>query len=480
MPGDIEANQEDFVNVEEDYRVAAIEAYLAKQIRIMDLMATLGKSRSHVWRMISRYKSDGVKGLQSKKTGGNNRIDPNFRAKVVALVKEHYRDFTPQFASEKLLERHNIAVKPATLRRWMMKAGLWKQRCEIKPSVYSPRQRRERIGELIQVDGSYHRWFEKRGNEACLIVFIDDATSQIMHMRMVEHESSFNYMRCLKWYIEQYGRPLALYSDRHSIFRVNTPGNSSRQSPTQFSRACHELGIGVICASTPQAKGRVERSFRTQQDRLVKEFRLRGISTIEEANWFLEHYRQTHNTKFAKSPLDPEDAHGPQGSFNIDRLLTFTVTRKVFKDLTISFNKIRFILDDTPLARRVIGKRVTVAVYLDGRIEIFHDETTLAYKCFDKLRLIAQPAVVDRKRLGTALQMAKAIREVEPHHFIRNRHIMAGFRDFFPQPTDVKSRTLQNPTKTVRRKFNGRARAPLGRHPIVISDRTLNQEPPED
>jgi hypothetical protein len=257
----------------------------------------------------------------------------------------------------------------------------------------SPRMRRECRGELIQVDGSYHRWFEKRGPEACLIAFIDDATSEIMHLRMVDHESSFNYMRCLKWYIEQYGRPLALYSDKHSIFRATNTDASGNRNATQFSRACNSLGIKVICASSPQAKGRVERSFRTHQDRLIKEMRL------------------------------------------------------VFKDLTVSFNKIRFILEDSVVSRRCIGKRVTVVVYLEGRIEIYDDEISLPYRTFDKLTQAYESEVVDRKRLGSAMQTAQAVTAVEPHHFRRNNHIMAGFRDFFPQPTDPVSLALQHAPK---------------------------------
>jgi hypothetical protein len=210
------------------------------------------------------------------------------RSRAIELIKENYSDFGPKFAAEKLLQRHGLEVKAATLRRWMMAEGIWKTRFERQPKVYSLRPRRERIGELIQVDGSYHRWFEKRGPEVCLITFIDDANSQITHMRMVDNESSFNYMRCLKWHIEQFGRPLALYSDRYGVFRSPNPDKNGVRHPTMFARAAKALEIAVICAESPQAKGRVERSFRTSQDRLVKEMRLANISTIEEANWFLE------------------------------------------------------------------------------------------------------------------------------------------------------------------------------------------------
>ncbi len=467
----------DFLIVEPEYEITLIEKYLGDEIPFKDLLASLGFSRSHLRRKIARYRELGSAGLTRKKRiGASNQIAGDFRVQIVNLVKEHYPDFGPTFAAEKLQERHGISVKAPTLRRWMIDEGLWQTRFERQPKVYSPRARRECRGELIQVDGSYHRWFEKRGPEACLIAFIDDSTSQIMHLRMVEHESSFNYMRSLKWYIEQYGRPLALYSDKHSIFRATNTDASGKRNATQFSRACNSLGIAVICASSPQAKGRVERSFRTHQDRLIKEMRLANVSTIEEANWFLESYRQKHNAKFAVAAFGPVDAHKPAGNFDLEHLLTYTVIRKVFKDLTVSFNKIRFILENSPDARRTIGKRVTVVVYLDGKIEIYDDETSLPYTTFDKITQAYEPEIVDRKRLGSAMQMAQAITDVEPHHFKRNNHIMAGFRDFFPQPTDDVSVALQNATKTIRRRYNGRSRGKLHQHPVIILSEALEQK----
>jgi transposase len=233
-------NYDDFIEVEEDYQISAIEAYVAKQIKLKDLMASLGHKRTQTLRKVKCFKAEGAKGLKSKKIGlSNNSLNREFRVQVIELVKEHYPDFGPVFAAEKLSERQGISIKASTLRRWMIDEGLWQTRFDRQPKVYSPRMRRECRGELIQVDGSYHRWFEKRGPEACLIAFIDDATSQIMHLRMVDHESSFNYMRCLKWYIEQYGRPLALYSDKHSIFRATNTDASGNRNATQFSRACN-------------------------------------------------------------------------------------------------------------------------------------------------------------------------------------------------------------------------------------------------
>jgi len=460
---------------EESYEIKAIKTFLAGEISIGDLRVSLGLGRAQTYRQVNRYREFGPDGLQSKKKGRSNRAhSSDNRERIMAIVREHYPDFGPTLACEKLSEVHNIRFAVETLRGWMKADGLWVDRRGRQPRVFSPRKPRERRGELVQIDGSYHRWFEKRGDEACLIVFIDDATSELMLLRLVDHETSYNYMNCLKLYIDKFGVPQALFSDRHSIFRVTNPGANREVSLTQFSRACGKLGITVICAKTPQSKGRVERANRTLQDRLVKELRLRNISTVEEANYFLEEYRRIHNKKFARLPLSEENAHSPTSNMDINSLLTYAEHRKVFKDLTISFNKVRIILDNTELSRRAIGKRVVVATSLDGDIEILFDEIPLSYRMFDKIRRVDDaPEIVDHKRLGAALRMATAVCEVEPHHFKRNNHILAGFRKHFEEPDDSKSRELKNAPPEIRRKYEGRSRAALGVHPIVVLESTL-------
>jgi transposase len=467
-------NTDEFISEEERYEVSAIEAFLAKQIKAKDLAMSLGLKLPQTYKLVQRYKEFGALGLISGKKGKSNRAySEQWRSNVIEIVKEHYHDFGPQFATEKLKDLHGILISTETLRTWMMAEGLWIDRAGRQPRIFQPRKPREKLGELIQVDGSYHRWFEKRGPEACLLVFIDDATSRIMKMLMVEHESSFNYMRTLKHYIERYGRPGTLYAVRHSIFRKTNTDKNGKRSPTQFAKACHDLGIGVICAYSPQAKGRVERANRTLQNRLIKEMRLRGISTIEEANWYLDEYIKIHNAKFARLPADPIDAHLPAHNLNLDALMVYTVARKVFKDLTVSFNKIRYILEDSQAARQAIGKRVTVAVRLNGQLEIMHDETSLPYRFFDKIRSIDETLVVDRKRLGSALALAKTIADVEPHQYKRNNNIASGFREFFTQPNDPKSRELQNASPETRAQYGGRARGKLHQHPIIIVEQDI-------
>jgi hypothetical protein len=422
-----------------------------------------------MYRLIERYRSNGRDGLTSKKIGNRNRsYGTDDRQRITKLVRELYTDFGPTMACEKLEEVHRIKVSPETLRKWMMAEGLWTDRAGRQPRIYSPRKPRERRGELVQVDGSYHRWFEKRGPEACLLVFIDDATSEILQMQMVDHESSFNYMLALKRYIGRHGRPRALYADRHSIFRATNPDGNGHRRPTQFSRACADLGIQIICAYSPQAKGRVERANRTLQDRLIKEMRLRNISTMEQANRYLPQYIADHNKRFARRAAEPEDAHLSGHNLNLDALLTYTVQRKVFKDLSVSFNKIRYLLEDNETNRKAIGKRVSVVLRLDGQLDIMLGETTLLYhRTFDKMSRIDETMVVDRKRLGTALALAKCLEELEPHHFQR-AHVVAGFRKLFAEPQDPTSVALRNAPASVREKHRGRARAPLKPHPIIV------------
>lgn len=295
---------------DETYEAKAIRAFLAKEITISDLQASLELSRSYTYRRVDLFRRFGPEGLRSKKIGiKNNAYSAADRERIMMIVRDLYHDFGPTLASEKLLNAHHIQIGTETLRIWMKDEGFWVDRADRKPRIFSPRPPRDRRGELIQVDGSYHRWFEKRGDEACLLVFIDDATSELMLLRLVDHETSYNYMSCLKTYIDRYGCPQAIFSDRHSIFRSTNPTATGERNPTQFARACGRLSIKVICAKTPQAKGRVERANRTLQDRLVKELRLKNISTIESANTFLEEYRIEHNRKFSRIPANHEDAH---------------------------------------------------------------------------------------------------------------------------------------------------------------------------
>ncbi|HSG45338.1 MAG TPA: ISNCY family transposase, partial [Anaerolineales bacterium] len=235
-----------------------------------------------------------------------------------------YADFGPTLAHEKLQECDQVQISRESVRKIMMAEGLWQPRRRKKEQVHQMRERRACFGELIQIDGSDHAWFEARGERCTLLVFIDDATGQLVELRFVTDESFFTYGEAARSYFERCGKPVAFYSDRHGIFRVNAAQPlGSRPGLTQFGRAMQELDIQIICANTPQAKGRVERVIQTLQDRLVKELRLCNISSREAGNVFLPAYRADFNRRFAVQPRSTHDAHRPLlPSEHLDRILS--------------------------------------------------------------------------------------------------------------------------------------------------------------
>ena len=250
--------------------------------------AVLGLSERQVRRLLKAYRGGDAGALVHKGRGrpSNHRMAAAVREKALALVRERYADFGPTLATEKLAELHDCRVSRETLRGWMVAEGLWLSRQQRRrfPQL---RVRRECLGELVQIDGSEHRWFEDRADPCTLLVFIDDATGRLMQLRFVPSESAFAYFAALQGYLEAHGCPVAFYSDKHSVFRVAKAEAKGGQGMTQFGRALAELGIEILCASSSEAKGRVERANRTLQDRLVKELRLAGISDMAAGNAFL-------------------------------------------------------------------------------------------------------------------------------------------------------------------------------------------------
>src|SRR3954454_1121081 len=281
----------------------------------------LGLSGRQVFRLLARFRAEGAPGLASRRRGrpSNRRLPEAVREAALAAVRERYADFGPTLAAEKLAASHDLRLSRETLRRWMAEAGLWVPRKARRGRVHQPRHRRDRLGELVQIDGCQHPWFEDREPPCTLLVFVDDATSRLMHLRFVPSESAFAYMAATREYVETHGKPVAFYSDRHGIFRVNRPDAAGGDGMTQFGRALAELTIDIICANSPQAKGRVERAHKTLQDRLVKELRLAGVGTIEAANAFLPAFVADYNARFAKPARHPEDLHRrPAAHENLD------------------------------------------------------------------------------------------------------------------------------------------------------------------
>jgi transposase len=270
----------------------------------------LALSVRQVKRLCRRLREDGPSGLVSRKRGrpSNRRIAPERRAYFVELVRSRYAGFGPLLAHEYLQREHDFAWSVETLRSWMLQAGLWQAKRRRAQRVHSPRPRRDCLGELVQIDGSHHDWFEGRSAKCCLIAFIDDATGRVLGARFFEQETTQGYLAVLRALVQRLGAPLALYSDRHGIFTKADPEDSK---PTQFERALLQLGIEPICAHSPQAKGRVERLFQTLQDRMCKAMRLQGIGTMEQANAWLDGYLDQHNQRFAVAPRQAQDMHRP-------------------------------------------------------------------------------------------------------------------------------------------------------------------------
>jgi len=262
----------------------------------------LSLTTRQVRRLVARLREQGPPGLISGRCAkpSNHRIDAGLAVRVVAIIKERYADFGPTLACEKLRECHHLKLAKETVRRLMIDAGLWTPRRQRPPKIHQPRSRRSCLGELIQIDGSDHRWFEERAPACTLLVFIDDATSRLMTLHFTATESTFSYFEATRRYIEQHGKPMALYSDKASVFSANHSKSTADKGITQFGRALYELNVDTFCANSSQAKGRVERANLTLQDRLVKELRLRGIDTQEAANAYAPHFIADFNNRFGK------------------------------------------------------------------------------------------------------------------------------------------------------------------------------------
>ena len=351
-----------------------------KQVKAAEL---LGISDRHYRRLLKGFREKGHEALLSKKRGkpSNRRIKDSIRSQIIEKLKTTYQDCGPYFAWQKLVSVEKIQVSDETVRQIMIEEGLWESKKRKRLKLHQQRLRRSCEGELIQMDGSPHAWFEDRAPKCCLLGFIDDATSKIKHLQFVPSESSAAYFKALKEYLKNHGRPLSFYSDRFSVFRVNNdkPGYR-KQGLTQVGRALKELDIELICANSPQAKGRVERMFNTLQDRLVKEMRLKGINSIEQGNKYLEEYIKEHNGYYGVAAENSTDVHRACSVELLDDVLCFKEQRKLSKNLELSFDS-RILQIQTEQARYTLrGAEVTIVESLEGTIKIIYQGKELQYK----------------------------------------------------------------------------------------------------
>src|SRR6266853_1137482 len=349
------------------------------RLRVSDACVLIGLQRRQVFRLLRGLKQNGTTSLLSKRRGrpSNHRLPAEVRTLALSIVRERYSDFGPSLAAEKLAEHHGCSVSRETLRGWMIADGLWQDRRHRLPSPHQPRRRRDCLGELVQIDGSEHAWFEDRAAPCTLLGFVDDATSRLMQLRFVASESAFDYFRTTRAYLEAHGKPVAFYSDKHGIFRVNSKDAAGGEGVTQFGRALLALNIDIICANSPQAKGRIERAFGTLQDRMVKELRLAGVSSMAAANAWLPGFITAYNTRFGRDPANAKDLH-------------------------------------RPLARGLVGKKVEVVSYPDGQFAVQFNGTARDFKVFDKIQTVQPGAIVDNKRLSAVLEQIKVQQAAYP------------------------------------------------------------------
>jgi transposase len=380
-----------------------------KRIGQKEAAHLLGVSVRQVKRLWQQYRKAGAKGLVSARRGkaSNHRLEARVVQQALDLIQEKYADFGPTLAHEKLVEGHELQISRESVRKLMIVEGMWKPRRAKPAEVHQLRERRACFGELIQIDGSDHAWFEERGERCTLLVFIDDATGKLVELWFVEEETFFGYCEAGRHYFERDGKPLAFYSDRHGIFRVNMPQPlGTTPGLTQFGRAMQELDIQIICAHSPQAKGRVERVIQTLQDRLVKELRLRNISTIEAANAFLPEFRADFNRRFAVPARSTHDAHRPLlPSDNLDLILTHQKMSVLSKNLTVQYHKIIYQIQTERPTYALQKAPVTICENAKGEVTILYNNQPLAYTTYKKLP--PQAEVLDTKQLNRTQALPK-------------------------------------------------------------------------
>jgi transposase InsO family protein len=360
-------------------RAEMIGACARGEITVAIAAQRLQITARQVLRLRQRFAEGGAGAMASRHRGkpSNNQLEEGLAKKALALVLAEYDDFGPTFACEKLRDEHNLILSKETLRQLMIGVGLWTPRAVRRAALHQPRERRPCRGELVQIDGSRHDWFEGRSAVCTLLVYVDDATGELLQLYFADTESTTSYFEATRRYIGQHGKPQAFYADRAAVFRSAVATNDTC---TQFQRALDQLGIELICAKTPQAKGRVERANRVLQDRLVKELRLDGIDNIEAANAWCETYVARYNERFARAPVSELDKHTPLHiEDDLELILTNRETRKLTKQLTLQHASRMLLLNDTLDARSLIGQPIAIHTYADGRVELRANRQVFGY-----------------------------------------------------------------------------------------------------
>ena len=397
------------MSAKERERLRVIEAVAERRMTQREAARRLALSVRQVKRLCRAHRRRGTAGLLSRLRGrpSNHRIAAREQRRILALLRAHYADFGPTLAAEYLAERHGYTHSVETLRQWMIGAQLWQPARAAKRRLHQLRERRRCVGELVQIDGSPHAWLEQRGPRCSLLAFIDDASGALQYAQFVPVETSHAYLQALYTYVRCYGRPVAFYSDRHSIFTKHDPEDLT---PTQFERALRALDIAPILALTPQAKGRVERAFQTLQDRLVKALRLARIDTLAAANAFLPGFMYQYNTRFARSPADPVHAYRPLplSAEALYWICCEQFERTLSRTLSCQYRGQLYVIDTSGApAYHLRHARLTVCD--PGRqrpVILLHRGHPLPYRMFAK-GLVPPPRIADDKTLDQLLDTAR-------------------------------------------------------------------------
>jgi transposase len=398
-------------------RLEVMHRLSKKQMSQQEAGRILDLSTRQIKRLLRAYRAKGAAGLVSKHRGrkGNNRLAEEMKKQALNLLKTKYKGFGPTLAHEKLVEKEKLKLSDESVRKLMIEENLWKPRKAKKVVVHQLRERRACWGELVQIDGSPHDWFEGRADPCVLLVFIDDATGKLVQLLFVESESFFSYCQVAEGYFRQYGKPVAFYSDKNSIFRVNVPSVGSRDDLTQFGRAMQELDIEIICANTPQAKGRVERVIQTLQDRLPKEMRLRSISNMTQGNAYLPEFLLDFNQRFGEAPRSTVNLHRPLTTQdNLAHILIWQETRTLSKNLTLQFHKTVYQIQTDRPTYALRNAQVTVCVNAQEEITILYNGKALPYSIHKSQA--KQAEVVSTKHLDAALQSKRLPPKPAPDH----------------------------------------------------------------
>ena len=362
-------------------RLEVIQRVKRKTLKQRQAAELLSISVRQVKRLCKAYQDGGSCRPDFKTTGrpSNNRLPEKTINQARQLLRARYPDFGPTLATEKL-SIEGVLLSVETVRQLLIGEGLWKAKGVRRPVIHQLRERRARVGELVQIDGSPHDWFEGRAPKCTLLVFVDDATSRLMYLQFVEAETTFNYFAGVRSYVSEFGKPLAFYSDKFGVFRVNIANALSGTGLTQFGRALKELEIELICAHSPQAKGRVERANQTLQDRLTKELRLRGISSLAAANAYLPEFSADYNQRFAVAPRSEESAHRQLAKGeDLERVLMLCERRTLSKNLTLSYNNVIYQIKTKRATYTMRGAHVEVREKSNGEITIEYKKRALEY-----------------------------------------------------------------------------------------------------